>query len=151
MLVKQLNIRGVCRCHVSINLFWLRKILISLFVTKQYQQLWKDRRWCPDEAPMFWSPTWYWSRPMLFEKVEKRRIITFYFKTSTVDVGECIQRQQHWSKQHSKVVPPQERLLSIIKVFAKVFCRLYHLPMKQQIFKVFYYLPLTCFTTFFLF
>jgi len=32
---------------------------------------------------------------MLFEKV-KRRIITFYFKTSTVDVGECIQPQQHW-------------------------------------------------------
>jgi len=29
------------------------------------------------------------SRPMLFEKVEKRRIITFCFKTSTVDVGEC--------------------------------------------------------------
>jgi len=26
---------------------------------------------------------------MSFEKVEKRRIITFYFKTSTVDVGEC--------------------------------------------------------------
>ena len=25
---------------------------------------------------------------MLFEKVEKRRIITSYFKTSTVDVGE---------------------------------------------------------------
>ena len=30
-------IRGVCRCHASINLFWLRKILIVLFVTKQYQ------------------------------------------------------------------------------------------------------------------
>ena len=41
---------------------------------------------------------------MLFEKTKKRRIITFYFKTSTVDVGECIQPQQHWSKQHSKVV-----------------------------------------------
>jgi len=41
----------------------------------------KDRRWCPDQAPMFWSPTWYWSRPMVFEKVEKRRIITSYFKT----------------------------------------------------------------------
>jgi len=26
---------------------------------------------------------------MSFEKVEKRRIITFYFKTSKVDVGEC--------------------------------------------------------------
>ena len=28
---------GVCRCSASINLFWLRKILIALFVTKQYQ------------------------------------------------------------------------------------------------------------------
>jgi len=37
---------------------------------------------------------------MLFEKVEKRRIIT-YFKTSTVDVGKCIQHQQH-----SEVVAP---------------------------------------------
>jgi len=45
--------------------------------------------------------------------VEKRRIITFYFKTSTVDVGEWIQPQQHWSKQHSKAVTPQEWLLSI--------------------------------------
>jgi len=51
---------------------------------------------------------------MLFEKAAKRRIITFYFTTSTVDVGECIQPQQHWSKQHSKVATPQERLLSII-------------------------------------
>jgi len=67
---------------------------------------------------------------MLFEKVEKRRIITFYFETSTVDVGECIQPQQHWSKQHSKVVTPHERLPFIIKLFAKVFRRLYHLPMK---------------------
>jgi len=57
---------------------------------------------------------------MLFEEVEKRRIITFYFTTSTVDVGECIQPQQHWSKQHSKVINPQKRLLSIIKFFAKV-------------------------------
>jgi len=67
---------------------------------------------------------------MLFEKVEKRRIITFYFKTSTVDVGECIQPQQHWSKQRSKVVTPQESLFSIIQIFAKVFCCLYHLPVK---------------------
>jgi len=58
------------------------------------------------------------------------RIITLYFKTSTVDVGECIQPQQHWSKQHSKVVNPQERLLSIIRFFDKVFPRLNHLPMK---------------------
>jgi len=62
---------------------------------------------------------------MLFEKVEKRWIITFYFKTSTVDVSECIQPQQH-----SKVVTPQERLLSIIEFFAKVFRRLHHLSMK---------------------
>jgi len=34
---------------------------------------------------------------MLFEKVEKRRIIAFYFETSTVDVGECIQPQHRWS------------------------------------------------------
>jgi len=56
---------------------------------------------------------------MLFEKVEKRRIITFHFKTSTVDVGECIQPQQHWSKQHSKVVTLQERLPSIIQFFCQ--------------------------------
>jgi len=37
MSVNQLNIRGVCRCHASINLFGLRKILIVLFVTKQFQ------------------------------------------------------------------------------------------------------------------
>ena len=37
MSVNQLNIRGVCRCHASINLFLLRKILIVLFVTKQFQ------------------------------------------------------------------------------------------------------------------
>jgi len=67
---------------------------------------------------------------MLFEKVEKRQIITFYFKTSTVDVGERIQPQQHWSKQPSKVVTAQERLLSIIQFFAKVFRRLYNLPLK---------------------
>jgi len=30
---------------------------------------------------------------MLFEKVEKLRIIAFYFKASTVDVGECIHHQ----------------------------------------------------------
>ena len=28
---------GVCRCHAWISLFWLRIILIVLFVTKQYQ------------------------------------------------------------------------------------------------------------------
>jgi len=67
---------------------------------------------------------------MLFEKVEKRRIITFYFEASTVVVGECIQPQQHWSKQHSNVVNPQERLLSTIQIFAKLFHRLYHSPMK---------------------
>jgi len=60
---------------------------------------------------------------MLFHKVEKRRIITFYFETGTVDVDECIQPQQHWPKEHSKVVTLQERLLSMIQFFAKVFCR----------------------------
>jgi len=67
---------------------------------------------------------------VLFEKVEKRRIITFKKKTNTVDVGECMQPQQHKPKQHSKVVTPQERLLSTIGFFAKVFRRLNHLPMK---------------------
>ena len=67
---------------------------------------------------------------MLFEKVEKKRIITFYFKTNTVDVGECIQPQQHLSKQHSKMVTPQKTLPSIIQFFAKVFRCLYHLPKK---------------------
>ena len=66
-------------------------------------------------------------------------MITFYFKTSTVDVGECIQPQQHWSKQHSNVVTPQERLLSIIQFFATVFRRLYHLPM----FFTIYHLPVS--------
>jgi len=58
---------------------------------------------------------------MLFEKVEKGGIITFYFKTSTVDVGECIQApaaEQHWPKQHSTVVTLQERLLSTIHFVA---------------------------------
>jgi len=67
---------------------------------------------------------------MLFEKVKKRRIILFYFKASTVDVGESIQPQQHQSKQHSKVLTPQEKLLSIIQFFVKVFRRLNHLPVK---------------------
>jgi len=56
--------------------------------------------------------------------------LLFILKTSTVDVGECIQPQQHWSKHHSKVVTPQERLLSIIQFLAKVFPCLYHLRMK---------------------
>jgi len=68
--------------------------------------------------------------PCYLRKWIRAGIITFYFKTSTVDVGECIQPQQHWPKQHSKVVTPQEKLLSIIQLFAKVFCRLNHLPMK---------------------
>jgi len=54
---------------------------------------------------------------MLFEKVEKIRIINFYFKTSTVDVGDCMQPKQHWSKQRSEVITAQERLLSIIHFF----------------------------------
>jgi len=31
--------------------------MIVLFVTKQYQPICKDRRWCRNEAPIFWSPT----------------------------------------------------------------------------------------------
>ena len=37
VLVSQFNIQDVCRCHASINLFWIRNIAIVLFVTKQYQ------------------------------------------------------------------------------------------------------------------
>jgi len=70
------------------------------------------------------------SRPTLFEKVEQRPVISFLFKKSTVDVDECMQPQLHESKEHSKVVTTQERLLSIIQFFAKVFRRLNHLPMK---------------------
>jgi len=106
----------------------------------------KDRRWCPGEGPMFWSPTSYWSRPMSFEKVEKRRIITLYFKTSTVDVGECIQPQQHWSKQHSKVVTPQERLLSIIQFFCQgISSFISFANEKKKTFEVFsiYHLPVS--------
>jgi len=40
---------------------------------------------------------------MLFEKVEKRPIITFYFKTSTVDVGECIGNSLSSTGQNSTV------------------------------------------------
>ena len=67
---------------------------------------------------------------MLFEKVEKRRIITFYFKTSTVDVGECRTAPTALAKTTQKVVTPQEILLSIIQFFAMVFRRLHHLQMK---------------------
>ena len=74
--------------------------------------------------------------PMLFEKVEKRRIINIYFKTNTVDVGDCIQPQQHWPKQHSKLVTPRERLISIMQFFAKMFRHLHHLPMKSQIYEI---------------
>ena len=40
------------------------------------------------------------------------------------------QHRQHKSKQHSKMVTPQERLLSVIQYCSRVFRRLYHLPMK---------------------
>jgi len=131
MSVNQLNIRDVCRCHASINLFSFRKILIVLFVTKQYQPFCVRtggddlmKHLCSGLLPIVLKLAY------VIWEVEKRQIITFYFKTSTVDVGECIQPQQHWSKQHSNVATPQERLLSISQCFAKVFRRLYHLPMK---------------------
>jgi len=58
MSVNQLNIGGVCRCHASTNLFWLRKICNCFVRYKTIPTfLCKDRRRCPDEAPMFWSPT----------------------------------------------------------------------------------------------
>jgi len=40
---------------------------------------------------------------MLFEKVEKSRIITFYFNTSTVDVGECRLYSPSSTSQNSTV------------------------------------------------
>ena len=47
ILLSQWNIRDVCRCHASIKLFWLRKILIVLFVTKQYQPQWGQSVFVP--------------------------------------------------------------------------------------------------------
>jgi len=81
MSVNQLNIRGVCRCHASINLFWLRKIFNCFVRYKTIPTLLcKDRRWCPDESPMFWSPTWYWSRRMLFDKMGRGESLLFILK-----------------------------------------------------------------------
>ena len=91
MLVSQLYIWGVCCYHALINLFWLRKILIVLFITKQYQPF-CVRTGGDALVKVPCSGLLYWSRPMLFDEVEKR-IITLYFKTSIVDVGECIQPQ----------------------------------------------------------
>jgi len=86
--VNQLNIRGVCRCHASINLFWLRKILIALFVTKQYQPFCVRtggdalmKLPCSGLLPSI-------EVGLCYLKKWRRRIITFCFKTSTVDVGE---------------------------------------------------------------
>jgi len=47
-----------------------------LFVKKHYQPFCVKTG--GDEGPMFWPATQYWS--MLFENVEKRWIISFYFK-----------------------------------------------------------------------
>jgi len=82
---------------------------------------------------------------VLFDKVDKRRIITFYFKTKTVDVCECKQPQLHQSKQHNKVVIPQERLLSIIQVFCQGASSFASFANEVPIYKVFYYLPLNLF------
>jgi len=71
MSVYQLNIRGVCRCHASINLFWLRKNFNCFVRYKTIPTLLcKDRRWCPDEGPMFWCPTLYWSLSLSSMDVE---------------------------------------------------------------------------------
>jgi len=90
---------------------------------------------------------------MLFEKVEKRRIITFYFKISTVDVGECIQPQQHWSKQGSEVVAAQKGCFPSFKFLPRCFVVYITCQWSNKLSKFFYYLPLrhTCYTTFFLF
>jgi len=34
MTENQFNIQGVCRCHASINLFWLRKIFVVFFFVR---------------------------------------------------------------------------------------------------------------------
>jgi len=69
----------VWRCYASIHLFWPRKICkLSCSLKKLLTFLCKDRTWCPAEVPMFWPAIQYWS--MLFENVEKRRTISFYFK-----------------------------------------------------------------------
>jgi len=75
-------------CVYCIRLYTHSTLAITHFVRYKTKPtlLCKDRRWCSGEGPTFWSPAYYWSRPMLFEKVEKKRIITFYFKTSTVDI-----------------------------------------------------------------
>jgi len=58
MSVNQLNIGGICCRHVLINLFRIRKICNYFVHYKTIPTLLcKDRRWCPDELLMFWSPT----------------------------------------------------------------------------------------------
>jgi len=73
---------SMCLPFPCFNKFVLTQKNLNCFIRCKTipTRLCKDRRWCPGEGPMFWSPTEYWSRPMLFEKVEKRRIITFQFK-----------------------------------------------------------------------
>ena len=110
------------------------KILCWMYaVTREPSVKWggTDFKWASGDH---WHPRW--RRPCIevglcyLRKWRRGESLLFIFETSTVDVGECIQPQQHWSKQHSKVVTPQEMLLSIIQFFAKVFYRLYHLPIK---------------------
>jgi len=67
---------------------------------------------------------------MLFEKVEKRRIITFYFKTSTVDVGEGRTAPAALAKTAEESGNSTGKVAFHHSIFAKVFRRLYHLPMK---------------------
>ena len=131
ILVSQLNIRGVCRCHASINLFWLRKIWIVLFVTKQYQPFCVRTGGdalvkvpCSGVLPRIEVGRCY------LRKWRRGESLLFILKQAQSMLASAGQPQQHYPKQHSKVVTPQEPLLSIIQFFAKVFRRLHHLPMK---------------------
>ena len=92
-----------------------QKISILLFVTKQYQPF--CVRTGGDalvKIPCSGLLSSIEVGLCYLRKWRRGENIAFYFKTSTVDVGECIQPQQHCSKQHSKVVTPKDRLLSII-------------------------------------
>ena len=97
MLVSQLNIQCVCRCHASIILFWLNnfvltvltQILIVLFVTKQYQPL--PVRTGGDalvKVPCSGLLTSI-EVGLCYLRKWRRGESSLFLKTSTVDVGEC--------------------------------------------------------------
>jgi len=50
--------KDVCRCYTSVNLFHSKKFVNCLVSWKTLPiLLCKERRWCPDEAPMSWPAT----------------------------------------------------------------------------------------------